>query len=104
MRFRITCLLAIACGVAVCSAAGAQKTAGETGAEQRDIGRVDTHIQKYSQALGVVSRLRRPLSGETECYGICYFPSTSQPVSWRCAPAATCDLHCDVNPPVGGCR
>ncbi|MGA8756082.1 MAG: hypothetical protein WB611_07085 [Stellaceae bacterium] len=84
--------------------ASAQQSGGGLSAEQRDIGRVETRIQKYNQALGVVTRLNRPLGAETECSGICYFPSSSRPVAWRCAPNETCDLHCDVNPPVGGCH
>jgi hypothetical protein len=108
MRLRSAGFLAIRCGVAIClpalSPAWAQQPAGGISAEERDIGRVDSHIQRYDQALGVVSRLRRPLGAETECDGICYFPSSSQPISWRCSPQASCELHCDVNPPVGGCR
>jgi hypothetical protein len=84
--------------------ASAQQSGGGLSAEQRDIGRVETRIQKYNQALGVVTRLNRPLGAETECSGICYFPSSSRPVAWHCAPNETCDLHCDVNPPVGGCH
>lgn len=89
------------------TAAGQQsspQSGGTLSAEQRDIGRVETRIQKYDQALGVVTRLNRPLGAETECSGICYFPSSSRPVTWRCAPNERCDVHCDVNPPVGGCH
>jgi hypothetical protein len=104
MQFRFGCCLAIGWGLAAVSPALAQQSGGPISGEQRDIGRVDTHIQKYGQALGVVSRLRRPLGAETECYGICFFPSSSRPISWRCAPRDNCDLHCDVNPPAGGCH
>jgi hypothetical protein len=104
MRFHTAVCFAIGCGLAICSPAHAQQPGGATRLEQRDIGRVDTHVEKYDEALGVVSRLRRPLGAEIECYGICYFPSSSRPVSWRCSPRANCDLRCDVNPPVGGCR
>jgi hypothetical protein len=72
-------------------------------AEQHDIGRVETRIQKYDQALGVVSQLTRPFGADTDCQGVCYFPSSTKSVSWRCAPKQRCALHCSVNPPVGGC-
>ncbi len=72
--------------------------------ERPDIGRVETRIENYDQALGVVARLNRPLGIETECDGVCFFPSSSRSLSWRCAPAERCDLDCNVNPPVGGCR
>jgi hypothetical protein len=104
MRFRFLCLAASAVALAGAFPALGQQSGGEVSGEQRDIGRVDAHIQKYGQALGVVSRLSRPLGAETECYGTCFFPSSSRPISWRCAPKAMCDLHCDVNPPAGGCH
>ena len=85
-------------GPAVAEPAGARITA-----EQSDIGRVETRIQKYDQALGVVSQLTRPFGAETDCQGVCYFPSSSKSVSWRCPPKRRCALHCAVNPPVGGC-
>jgi hypothetical protein len=88
----------------VATPAFAQKSASQISAEQHDIGRLETRIQKYDQALGVVSQLARPLGAETECQGTCYFPSRTQPISWRCAPRESCDLHCDVSPPVGGCN
>jgi hypothetical protein len=102
---RPSVLLATIIGAILIGAPAVAAQAGsEIGAEQRDIGRVEARIQKYDQALGVVSRLSRPLGAEVECNGICYFPSSSQPVSWRCAPKERCDLHCDVSPPVGGCH
>jgi hypothetical protein len=104
MRVRAACILGIGFVLAIGSPVQAQQSGGGISSEHREIGRVDAHIQKYDQALGVVSRLRRSFAAETECYGICYFPSSSQPISWRCSPTANCDLHCDVNPPVGGCR
>jgi hypothetical protein len=96
-------LSTIVCAVAVAAPAFAQQASGRISAEQHDIGRVETRIQKYDQALGVISQLARPLGAETECYGVCYFPSSTQPISWRCAPKERCNLHCAVNPPVGGC-
>lgn len=104
MRFIGIYVAVAACGFLVSLPLLAQPLPAGLSAEQRDIGRVETHIQKYQQAVGVVTRLSRPLGAETECTGICYFPNSSRPVSWHCAPANSCDLHCDVNPPVGGCR
>jgi hypothetical protein len=104
MQFRSTCFLAIACGFIAGFPALAQHSGGRLNAEQPDIGQVETHIRKYDQALGVVTRLSRPSGAETECYGACFYPSSSRPVSWRCAPKESCELHCDVNPPVGGCQ
>lgn len=83
---------------------GVQQPGAGISAERSDIGRVETGIQRYDQALGVVSRLTRAPGAETECNGVCYFPSSSRAVSWRCAPAAKCDLRCGVNPPIGGCN
>jgi hypothetical protein len=82
----------------------AEQMGGRVVAEQRDIGRIETHIQKYDQALGVVIQLTRPTGAETECQGVCFFPSSTHPTSWRCAPKERCDLRCAVNPPVGGCN
>jgi hypothetical protein len=82
----------------------AQKPPSHASAEQRDIGRVETGVRKYDSALGVVTRLIRPLGAQSECYGICFFPSSSRAVAWRCAPDQSCELHCAVNPPVGGCQ
>ena len=81
----------------------AEQASGPITAEQHDIGRIETRIQTYDQALGVVSQLTRPFGAETDCQGVCYFPSSSRSVSWRCPPKQRCDLHCVVNPPVGGC-
>jgi hypothetical protein len=73
-------------------------------AEQRDIGKVQARIEKSDQALGVVIQLARPGGANIECNGVCYLPSSSKPVGWKCEPAKKCDLHCAVNPPVGGCN
>lgn len=81
----------------------AQQTANTVTAEQKDIGKLRTRIQKYEEALGVIVQLVRPDLADVECNGVCYFPSSSRPVAWRCGPGKTCDLHCAVNPPVGGC-
>ncbi len=97
-------IIIAAASVLLADVAASAQQSGRLSAEQRDIGRVETRIQKYDQALGVVTQVIRPLGSETECNGICYFPSSSRPVAWRCAPKETCDLHCNVNPPVGGCN
>ena len=98
--------LAIAGGTLAVAAlpAVAQQSGAYLSAEQPGIGRVEARIHKYDQALGVVTRLVRSPEAETECDGTCFFPSSSRSVSWRCAPKNSCELHCDVNPPVGGCR
>jgi hypothetical protein len=104
MRFLLVFLSIFACLLLGERAAIAEPPGGRLTAEQHDIGRVETRVQKYEQALGVVTRLSRPQGDETECNGICFFPSSSRAVSWRCAPNDSCDLHCDVNPPAGGCH
>jgi hypothetical protein len=73
-------------------------------AEQRDIGKVQARIEKSDQALGVVIQLARPGGANLECNGVCYLPSSSKPVAWKCEASRKCDLHCAVNPPVGGCN
>jgi hypothetical protein len=100
----IICAFAVGAASFAETPAFAQKSGGQISAEQPDIGRIETRIEKYDQALGVVTRLARPLGAETECNGVCYLPSSTRPISWRCAPAERCDLHCSVTPPVGGCR
>lgn len=82
----------------------AGQAGGQISAAQHDIGRLETRIQKYGQALGVISQLTRPLGAETECQGVCYSANSTQPISWNCAPKERCDLHCMVSPPVGGCN
>ena len=83
----------------------AQQAGGNTiTAEQKDIGRVQTRIEKSDQVLGVVIQLARPRGANVECNAVCYLPSSSKPVAWKCAPDRKCDVHCAVNPPVGGCN
>lgn len=103
---RLLASLAIAGGslAAAVLPATAQQSGAYLSAKQPDIGRVEARVQKYDQALGVVTRLIRSPEADTECGGTCFFPSSSRSVSWRCAPRSSCELHCDVNPPVGGCR
>ena len=103
-EMRFSALLAtIAVAVLIGGPAVAEQIGGRIAAEQRDIGRVETRIQKYDQALGVVIQLTRPTGAETECQGVCFFPSSTRPTSWRCGTKERCDLHCTANPPVGGC-
>jgi hypothetical protein len=83
----------------------AQQAGGNaTTAEQTDIGRVQTHIEKSDQALSVVIQLARPGGANVECNGVCYLPSSSKPVVWKCEAARKCDLHCTANPPIGSCN
>lgn len=97
--------LAVLCCLSVAQPGLAQQ-AGSDGinATQKDIGKVQTRIQKFDQALGVVVQLARPDQSNVECNAVCYFPSSSRPIAWRCEPDKKCDLHCTVNPPVGGCN
>jgi hypothetical protein len=94
----LCCVLAAAPGVA-------QKAGSDTiAADQIDVGKVQARIVKYDQALGVVTQLARKHGENVECNAVCYLPSSSKPIAWRCAPEKKCDLQCTVNPPVGGCN
>jgi hypothetical protein len=97
-------LLVITGAIAISSPALAQQPAAGPTAAQPEIGKLETRIQEYDHALGVIAELRRPLGAEVECDGICYYSSGTRETSWRCAPTERCELHCAVNPPVGGCR
>jgi hypothetical protein len=101
-------LLIPSLAVAYCFCATPPSIAQQVGngitADQKDIGKVQVQIQKYDQALGVVSQLSRLQSSNVECNGVCYFPNSSRPISWKCEPGRKCDLHCTVSPPVGGCN
>jgi hypothetical protein len=82
----------------------AQKPGNDTlTADLRDIGKLQARIEKFDQALGVVIQLARQRGENVECNAVCYYPTSSRPIAWRCAPDGKCDLHCMVNPPVGGC-
>jgi len=72
-------------------------------ADHGEIGKVQARIQKYDQAIGIVAQLNR-LSSSVECNGVCYFPSSSKPIAWKCDPGRKCELRCTVSPPVGGCN
>ena len=85
------------------AAADAQVVGNTITADHKDIGKVQAQIQKYDQAIGVVGQLSRS-SSSVECNGVCYFPSSSKPIAWKCDPGRKCDLRCTVSPPVGGCN
>jgi len=102
LSLTIFCCLAAA-DPARAQQAGAQQPGAGIAADQKDIGKVQARIQKYDQAIGVILQLVRPQQPNVECNGICYFPSSSKAIAWRCEPHTNCDLHCTVNPPVGGC-
>lgn len=82
----------------------AQQTGNGITADHKEIGNLQIQVQKYDQGLGVISQLARPQAMSVECNGICYFPNSSRPIAWKCDPGRKCDLHCTVNPPVGGCN
>jgi hypothetical protein len=101
---RILGFAVLACLSLVESSFAQQAGGNATTAEQKDIGRVQTRIEKSDQALGVVIQLARPGGANVECNGVCYLPSSSKPVAWKCEAARKCDLHCAVNPPAGSCN
>jgi hypothetical protein len=104
MLIRSLTLAALACLLPHKPGCAQQPGGNATTAEQKDIGRVQTRIEKSDQALGVVIQLARPGGANVECNGVCYLPSSSKPVAWKCDAARKCDLHCTVNPPVGSCN
>jgi hypothetical protein len=90
---------AVLAGLLLFESGFAQQAGGNAiTAEHRDIGKLQTRVEKSDQALGVVIQLVRPGGANVECNGVCYLPSSSKPVAWKCAPATKCDLHCVVNP------
>jgi hypothetical protein len=46
----------------------------------------------------------RPGGANVECNPVCYLSSSSKPIASKCEPGRKCDLHCAVNPRVGGCN
>jgi hypothetical protein len=101
---RILGFAVLAC-LLLAEAGFAQQAGSNTiNAEQIDIGKLQTRVDKSDQALGVVIQLARPGGANIECNGVCYLPSSSKPVAWKCESTRKCDLHCAVNPPVGGCN
>ena len=98
-------LLAMLCCVLAANPGVAQKAGGDTiAADQIDIGRVQARILKFDQAMGVVTQLARVHGANVECNAVCYLPTSTRPIAWRCAPEKRCDLQCTVNPPVGSCN
>jgi hypothetical protein len=102
--------MAAACCVCNIAAADAQGVGNTITADHASIGKVQAQIHKYdqaiavvSQAVAVVSQLNRS-SSSVECNGVCYLPSSSRPIAWKCDPGRKCDLLCTVAPPVGGCN
>ena len=76
---------------------------GRLSAEQRDIGRLETHIQNYGQALGVITQLTRPLGAETECQGVCYLAKQQPADGMELRADAEVRFALSASPPVGGC-
>ena len=73
-------------------------------AEHKDIGRIETSIVKFDQALGVLIVLHRAPGDVVDCTGTCFFPNSRKALGWQCAPDQACNLLCTTNPPVGGCK
>jgi hypothetical protein len=104
MRIRSLTLAVLAC-LSVADFGFAQQMRGDAiTADQNDIGKVQTRIEKADGAIGVVIQLARPRGANVECNAVCYLPSSSKPIAWKCEADRKCDLHCAVNPPVGGCN
>jgi hypothetical protein len=97
-------LVSIFLALAALGSAAAQQPAGSLAADHKDVGKVEARVQKYDQALGVISELHRRPATTVVCDGVCYFPNSSKWISWKCEPDRRCDLRCTVSPPVGGCN
>jgi hypothetical protein len=102
MRLLMRSLAAFYCACNIATA-HAQVIGNTITADHASIGKVQAQIQKYDQAIAVVSQLNRS-SSSVECNGVCYLPSSSRPIAWKCDPGRKCDLLCTVTPPVGGCN
>jgi hypothetical protein len=103
MRFGVL-LLTAASYASGMNLAGAQSVGNSITVDHKEVGKVQMQIQRYDQALGVISQLSRSQLSNIECNGVCYFPNSSKPIAWKCECGKKCDLHCTVNPPVGGCN
>ena len=101
---RLILISAIVGGLLASGLAGAQQPGNGVSAEHNDVGSVQMRLQRYDQAIGAVSQLRRSPIANVECNGVCYFPNSSQSIAWKCDPEKRCDLRCTVSPPVGGCE
>jgi hypothetical protein len=104
MRYFLKLFAVFSCVAAIAGTGAAQQAGNNISADLKDVGKLQVQVQKYDQALGVVSQLGRSQSSSVECNGVCYFPSSSRPIAWKCDPGRRCDLHCTVSPPVGGCN
>jgi hypothetical protein len=104
MRHLIQIFAAFCCVAAMAATGAAQQAGNNIAADHKEVGKLQVQVQKYDQALGVVSQLGRSQFSGVECNGVCYFPSSSRPIAWKCDPGRRCDLRCTVNPPVGGCN
>jgi hypothetical protein len=104
MRLFMQIFAVLFCAAAMVNPGVAQQAGNSISADQKDVGKLQVQVQKYDQALGVVSQLGRSQSSSIECNGVCYFPNGSRPIAWKCDPGRRCDLRCTVNPPVGGCN
>jgi len=73
MRMKGLALAALCC---LFASSGSPQPRGSDAitADQHLIGTVQTRIQKYEQALGVVNQLARPNQATVECNAVCYFP------------------------------
>jgi hypothetical protein len=96
-------IAALLCFLAFANSAFAEETDNSIAAEQKDLGRIQTKIQKYDKSLGVVSQFMRSSDSYVECNGFCVYQNGSKKISWSCGPGKTCNLYCSVSPPVGGC-
>ncbi len=101
---RLLLICATAGGLLAAGFAGAQQAGNGVSIEHKDVGSVQMRLQRYDQAIGAVSQLRRSPIANVECNGVCYFPNSSHSIAWKCDPARRCDLRCTVSPPVGGCE
>jgi hypothetical protein len=102
MRVLLLSLLTLATCLAL--PAHAQQNGGALSAEHKDVGAAQVRLQKFDQAIGAVSQIRRSPIANVECNGVCYFPNSTQSIAWKCEPAKRCDLRCTVSPPAGGCN
>jgi hypothetical protein len=62
----------------------AQKAGSDTiTADQGEIGKLQTRVEKFDQAPGVVIQLARSHGENVECNAVCYYLSSSKPIAWR---------------------
>ena len=97
-------IAALLCFLAFASSAFAQPIDNSINAELKDLGKLQTKIQRYNKSLGVVSQFMRSENSYVDCNGLCFFQNGSKNVSWSCGPKKICNLYCSVDPPVGGCN